>query len=363
MKLKPFLLGFGIVAVLFTLAPIIATDYWWIRMLDFPHTQLTILTMVALVVYFARFDIKSWKDYAFVAILTACFIFQLSKIYPYLPHNEFEVGEASEDADPTKVVRFFAANVLQENENSDLLVRELKIQNPDIILLTETNQIWKENLTEAISEFPYKVEVPMQNTYGMLLYSKLPLKNPKINFLVDDSIPSIETRVRLNSGSEFQLFAIHPTPPMPQHNPSSTDRDAEMMIIAKKARASKLPVVVAGDFNDVAWSGTTGLFKTVGGLLDVRVGRGFYNTFDANSFVLRWPLDHFFVTEEFRVVECKAINTIDSDHFPFFITLSLEPEYANMQRPASPTKEQIIRANIQITEARNKHEEERSKKD
>ncbi|MDT0690081.1 endonuclease/exonuclease/phosphatase family protein [Salegentibacter sp. F188] len=361
MKLKPFLLGFGILAVLLTLAPLIAADYWWIRIFDFPHTQLTILTMVALVVYFARFNIRSWKDYSFVAVLTACFVFQLSKIYPYLPHNQYEVGEASEGIHQDNTIRFFAANVLQKNKNSDLLIRELENQNPDIILLTETNGKWKDNLIKATLDFPYKVEIPMDNTYGMLLYSKLPLKNPKINFLVDDSIPSIETIVQLKSGKEIQLFTIHPTPPMPQHNPSSSDRDAEMMIIAKKARDSKLPVIVAGDFNDVAWSSTTGLFKTVGGLLDVRIGRGFYNTFDATSSILRWPLDHFFVTEDFRLVNCKTISGIDSDHFPFYLTLSLEPEHAAMQKPASPTKEQIITANNQIAEARKKQEEKQKK--
>ncbi|MDT0685785.1 endonuclease/exonuclease/phosphatase family protein [Autumnicola psychrophila] len=361
MKLKPFLLGFGILAVLLTLAPIIAADYWWIRMFDYPHTQLTILTMVALVVYFAKFDIRSWKDYAFVVVLTACFVFQLLKIYPYLPHKQYEVGEASEDIKQENTIRFFAANVLQKNETSDLLIKELENQNPDVILLTETNYKWKKSLSEATSNFPFKVEVPMDNTYGMLLYSKLPLKNSKINFLVDDSIPSIETIVELRSGKDVQLFAIHPTPPMPQHNPSSTDRDAEMMIIAKKTRASKLPVIVAGDFNDVAWSSTTGLFKAVGGLLDVRVGRGFFNTFDATSSLLRWPLDHFFVTEDFRLVDCRTIANIDSDHFPFYLTLSFEPEHANMQKAAAPTKEQIMLANTQIAEARKKQEEENNR--
>ena len=81
MSLKPVLQVIGAVAVVLTLIPLIAMDYWWIRMFDFPHIQLTILTMVALITYFMRFDIKLWQDYAFVSVLIGCFVFQYLKIF------------------------------------------------------------------------------------------------------------------------------------------------------------------------------------------------------------------------------------------------------------------------------------------
>nr|WP_211362780.1 hypothetical protein [Gillisia hiemivivida] len=51
---------------------------------------------------------------------------------------------------------------------------------------------------------------------------------------------------------------------------------------------------------------------------DVRIGRGLYNTFDAQSMIMRWPLDHFFVSEGIAVVEFKQLKKIGSDHFPLF---------------------------------------------
>jgi len=352
MRLKPFLQGFGMLAVLLTLLPIAAADFWWIRMFDFPHIQLTILTFVAFVVYFIKFDIKWLQDYIFVSVLLACFIFQLVKIYPYLPHSNFEVGDSSSKSDKSNNILFYSANVFQDNTNSSLLIREIAINDPDVLLLMETNERWMNDISGAITKYPYKMEVPLDNTYGMLLYSKLKMKDAKVRYLVNDSIPSIHTLLVLKNGKEISFHAIHPTPPMPQENPTSTDRDAEMMQLAVMSMNRELPVIVAGDFNDVAWSGTSVLFKNVSRLLDLRVGRGFYNSFDVSSFILKWPLDHFFVSEEFRVSEIKTGESIDSDHYPFLISLSLEPDKATEQKAKYPTENQLKRAIDRIEQAK-----------
>lgn len=135
-----------------------------------------------------------------------------------------------------------------------------------------------------------------------------------------------------------------------------------MMKIAFMAKDSKLPVIVAGDFNDVAWSSTTALFQNVGGLLNTRIGRGFYNTFDASSFIMRWSLDHVFVTEEFRVAHFKLGSEIDSDHLPLYIELNLEPERAEEQKPEPATEEEIKSAREQI-EAQQEESKEDAQKD
>ncbi|MDX1542306.1 MAG: endonuclease/exonuclease/phosphatase family protein [Christiangramia sp.] len=351
MNLKSFLQGFGILAVTITLVPLIAADFWWIRIFDYPHIELTLLTLTAIAAYFLRFEIKNWRDYVFMTVLVACFIYQFAKIYPYTPFSPLEVNEPTENVDTSTAFTILTSNVLQKNKISDSLISEMKRVQPDIAVFTETNTRWKNEINQGIGkDYPYKVEVPLPNTYGMLLYSKLDLINPQVKFLVDDSIPSIHTQIQLKSGDRIQLHAIHPTPPMPQHNPSSSDRDAEMMKIALQARDSQLPVLVIGDFNDVPWSQTVGLFKNVGELLDVRIGRSFYNSFDATSFIMRWPLDHIFVSEEFSVKSISIGSFIESDHFPYYAELFLEPRLANEQKPDKATKKQVEKARKQINE-------------
>jgi len=344
--LKTILQIFGLIAVLLTLMPFVAIDYWWIRMFDFPHLQLTFLTLVALLTYFIKFDFKNYRDYILMVILLACFIFQALKIYPYTGLSQYEVLKSSSSK---KTLKIYTANVLQDNEVTEKLIKEIESMDADVMVFTETNAFWKDAIKKGLpNEYLYKVEYPLDNTYGMLLYSKLPLINPEIRFLVNDSIPSIHTKIKMHSNDTIQLYAIHPTPPMPQENPKSTDRDSEMMQIALFSRESKHPVVVVGDFNDVAWSETSQLFQRVSELLDLRKGRGLFNTYNANNFLLRWPLDHVFVSKEFRYINAKRGNDIESDHFPFYAELNLEPENADVQKPKPPSAEDIESAKKQI---------------
>lgn len=371
MKLKFFLQLFGGLSILVTVLPFIAIDYWWIRVFDFPHLQLTAFTLLIALLFLFRFDSKKWMDYAFFLVLVGCLVFQCTKIYPYTPLANFEVLNSTPNSDaPT--LSIYAANVLQTNEQKDKLIATIEAAKTDLLLFTETDYAWKKQIAAAISkDYPYYIGIPLSNTYGMLLYSKLPLIDPQVQFIVDDSIPSIHSLFLLPSGDTIQLFAIHPTPPMPQHNPSSTDRDAEMMKIALKSLNTPYPVVVVGDFNDVAWSESNENFQEVSRLLDPRKGRGFYNTFHADYFFLRWPLDHVFVSKHFRVSAIKREADINSDHFPISIHLTFEPQKASVQKAPAPKKEDIEKANKQIEaevevekeEAEERIEEQKQKKE
>jgi len=347
MKFKTFLYIFGIVAVTLTIFPFVAVDYWWIRIFDFPHIQLTILTFVAFVVFFMKFDVKRINDYLFVTIMAACLLIQILKIFPYTSLASKDIYN-SEEINPNTTISLYTSNVLQSNKKMELLINDIKSKNPDVILLVETDKRWMEYIVNHLpTGYKYNIEAPQDNTYGMLLYSKYKLINPEVKFLVDKDIPSIHTKLMLTTGDTIQLYSIHPTPPMPQHNPRSTDRDSEMMKIANLSRTSTYPVIVLGDFNDVAWSNTTSLFQNVGELLDIRKGRGVYNTYNANSIIFRWPLDHIFVSAEFRLIVIKLGEDINSDHLPTYAKLSFEPERASEQQPKKPAEKQLKSAQEQ----------------
>ncbi|WP_044398902.1 endonuclease/exonuclease/phosphatase family protein [Lacinutrix sp. Hel_I_90] len=347
MKLKLILQIFGLITVVLTLLPIIDLDYWFIRMLDFPHLQLTVLTLFSALLFYIKFEVNDYRDSLFLITLLCCFLFQVYKIYPYTPIAKkelFDYSKASKDS-----LTLFTANLLQKNNNVNKIKEVIKTIDADVMVFTEANARWKNDLESiTLTKYPYKVEIALPNTYGMLFYSKHKLKDAQVRYLVDDSIPSIHTKLVLPNQDIVQFYAIHPTPPMPQENPMSTDRDAELMLVAKLAKESEYPVIVLGDLNDVAWSETSNLFKSVSGLLDARVGRGFFNTYNAEKYLLRWPLDHIFVSELFRYKDMRLCEAIDSDHFPLFMSLSYEPDLAKAQEKNPPTKEEMENANQQM---------------
>tara|TARA_R110002049_G_scaffold90303_4_gene226518 strand:- start:3529 stop:4605 length:1077 start_codon:yes stop_codon:yes gene_type:complete len=347
-KLKVAFQIFGIIAIILTLLPFVAMDFWWVRIFDFPHLQLTFLTISAIVIYLIKFDFIDYRDYIFMALLVACAVYQSVKLYPYTTFADYQVQNSSSNID--KTLKVLTANLLQENKKYESFIDEVKSVDADILLLTEVNNSWQEQLSKELEvNYGHKVEYPLDNTYGMSLYSKYPLAYSEVKFLVSDSIPSIHTKIKISNVLTIQLYGIHPTPPMPQENPKSTDRDSELMQIALLSRNRPHPVIVLGDFNDVAWSQTSKLFHNVSELLDARIGRGLFSTFSAKSWILRWPLDHIFISEEFRVKTLKSGNDISSDHFPFYTELTFEPDKAKVQKAPPATTQNINLAKKQIT--------------
>lgn len=236
------------------------------------------------------------------------------------------------------------ANVFEDNTNKKGCVAEVLKANPDVVVLLETNKLWEQQTIDLQDTYPHAVKVPLENTYGLLLYSKLELIDPQVKYLVEEGIPSIHTQIRLPNGQIVQFYAVHPTPPVPGENVRSTERDKELLLIADLAKACNTPVIVAGDLNDVAWSYTTELFLKMSGLLDPRRGRGFFNSFNAHYPFLRFPLDHAFTSKDFKLKQIKRFNNFGSDHFPIYLSLQYEAEAATQQKSMKPDADDIEEA-------------------
>jgi endonuclease/exonuclease/phosphatase (EEP) superfamily protein YafD len=314
------------ILIIATFMPLLTFKEWYIRIFDFPRAQIFVLAGVTLLVFQAM---RMWRfrmDKLLIVGLIASLIFEAVNIYPYTFLSPVQVQQAPSDAPADGQVSIMVSNVFQDNEEHQLLIDLIREQDPDILITLETDSIWQEALRPATDPYLERVEIPMSNTYGMHLYSKLPLRQTRIRYLLDEEVPSIKTYVQLRNGTWVELHAVHPKPPVPTEDPDSRRRDAEIVIVGKEVKESNYPVIVAGDFNDVAWSHTTTLFQEVSGLLDPRIGRGFYNTFHAKYKVLRWPLDHIFHSDHFKLIILERLPHIKSDHFPIFAKLSFAPE-------------------------------------
>lgn len=328
--------GTAVIVILWTALPFLRHEAWWIRIFDFPRRQIAVLTLATIPIYVALAGFDDALDWVLVAALCGCALYQLARIGAYTPLFAKQAKSAAAVHADERRFGIVVANVLTTNRNAAALLGIVRDRDPDVMLFVETDAWWQAQLDALEATHPYTVKCPQDNLYGMHLYSRLELVDPKLRFLLEPDIPSIHTRLRLRSGDCIELHCVHPRPPAPTEASSSVERDAELLLVAKTVAAGGQPAIVLGDLNDVAWSATTRLFQKVSGMLDPRVGRGMFSTFHAKHVWLRWPLDHIFISPEFTVASLKRLEYFGSDHFPIYAELAYDPPAAPAQEAPKP---------------------------
>lgn len=315
---------FSGILVVSSAVPLIRHDFWTFRMFEFPRFQKWIVNLVLGVAYLSILDISNTLHVIVLSLLVINFGYLTYQIFPYLPISPKQIENAPKGANTD--LRILIYNVYQFNREFDKLHALVRRTDADLILMVETDKWWKDKSMAGFGHhYPHLVLEDRENTYGMLIFSKLPISNTEVRHLIKEDVPSVSMELELEKGDRIKFYALHPEPPVPGENLHSTDRDAEILMIGKEAAESKLPVIVAGDLNDVAWSYTSHLFQKISGLLDPRRGRGFFSSFHAKYPLFRWPLDHIFCSGHFRVCRMERLPGIGSDHFPILVELYLSP--------------------------------------
>ena len=312
-------------------------DNWWVRGVDFPRIQILFLGIIAwvgMLLFWSQWQLGQWLLFIALCITLG---FQLRMVLPYTKMWKKEVEKAKDKPEgEAHHLKIMVSNVLTDNDETQKLVDLVEQKQPDILITLETDDKWQQALSVIESDYPYTVKVPLDNLYGMHLYSKLELIDPEVKYLMIDDIPSIHTQIRLQSGRIIWLYCLHPMPPSPTEADKSTTRDAELLMVGRHIKENEQTAILAGDLNDVAWSKTTRRFQRISGLLDPRIGRHFINTFHVDYPFLRWALDHIFHSACFTVVDIKRMPSIGSDHFPVLTTLQYEPEETSKQEKNAP---------------------------
>ncbi|OLY92941.1 Uncharacterized conserved protein YafD, endonuclease/exonuclease/phosphatase (EEP) superfamily [Cnuella takakiae] len=324
-------------------------NFWIFKVFEYPRLQKLFLMVGCLVGWIAVWPALTTFHLVLFILLLAFSLFYCSRILPYSTLWPKEIKRMPPSAKNVDL-KLFAANVLQDNREYHRLLKQIKDMDADIVFLLETDEGWAQAMKELEATYPYKLLQPIDNTYGLLFYSRLKILSGKVLFRVKEGVPSIDAIVELPNGRPIQIWGLHPEPPVPGENLFSTAKDKELMKVALLARECKLPCIVFGDLNDVAWSHTTKLFRKTSGLLDPRIGRGFYSTFSAHHWWVRFPLDYIFCSTDFGLVRMKRLPPNGSDHFATFVHLVYEPRLEPVQSGLEARKEEIKEAREMATQ-------------
>ena len=318
-----------LIFVVSTFFPATRNPHWFFRTSDFIRVQTFLIQniLLFLFIYFEKeFSIFSW---IILFSLVATIIYQIFKIFPYTSFFPKRKSKAKSNGK----VSILAGNVLQTNSQYPKFVKEINHFDPDMVLVMESNKDWENALSEIEEIYPFNVKVPLENFYGMHLYSKTELMNVEVKYQIEADKPSIFFDYPLKGNASIHFCCLHPAPPSPTENETSKERDAELMLTGKRIRKLDKPTVVCGDMNDVVWSRTTRLFKKMTGMVDPRVGRGFFSTYNANYFFLRFPLDHLFHTKDLYVGKMQRSKYFGSDHYAMYYEIHHKQ---NTETPRNP---------------------------
>jgi len=334
------LLVLALVALAASVLSTLPWPYWWTRMFDFPRLQIAALAALVLAAYLGvnlAAGAMQPFDWGVAGLLAAVLVYQLVWVARYSPLTKAQSRTVT-GVPRERRLRLIVTNVWMENRDFERWHAVIGSEEADVILAVETDDWWAERMRVLEEAYPYREEIPQEDTYGMVLYSRLPLEDLAVKRLVEDEVPSLWARVKLPDGPRVQLVCVHPRPPRPDIGQDSSLRDAELVLVARELEPMERPVVVAGDLNDVAWSYTTTLFQRLARLLDPRLGRGLFMTFHADHPLLRYPLDHVFHSDDLALVELRVLGHTGSDHFPLLVDLAWVPDDDEQQAPEADAK-------------------------
>lgn len=340
--------------VAITVVPFLPIAHGIVRIGDFPRQQILVLALGCFILSFAS-NGALFGQPIFPVLFAAVALFQAWLIAEFtgLWRKESKAFDAA--VDEGRRLRLVTSNVKMSNRDYAAHIRILKASDPDVLILMETDAPWLDGMREILDRYPYRLEQPQENAYGMALASKFPLAEGSVQDLLTKGVPSIFATVVLDESLRFRLYSIHPEPPVPHRG--TEGRDGETALISLAARKESGPLIVTGDLNDVAWSKTTRRFRRISGLLDPRVGRRMVNTFDARFWFMRWPLDHLFHSAHFRLVHMQRLHPGGSDHFPVQFDLVLCADPDAISRPDPADEGDLSRARDLVRQADERDEE------
>ncbi|EHR9044418.1 endonuclease/exonuclease/phosphatase, partial [Escherichia coli] len=239
----------AILLAVITFIPVSGNTSWVVGGWDFPRLQILLLCTLNVFLSVVFLDLFTELFVGIISLI--CVAYQLVWIIPYTVIGKKQVKEIK-DSDGFLGLSILVFNVLMTNKKYIPILELINKEKPDILVLLETNLWWEQKLSPLDEVFPYSLKCPKENLYGMHVYSWMILSDAEIQYLVDKEIPSMNMIVHMPEGLRIRLHCLHPVPPSPTESDESTDRDSELLMVGKSIADSELPVILAGDLNDVA---------------------------------------------------------------------------------------------------------------
>jgi endonuclease/exonuclease/phosphatase (EEP) superfamily protein YafD len=217
--------------------------------------------------------------------------------------------------------RLLVMNVLRENQDRQTVIDFVQIADPDVILLFETDQAWQAALSTALAErWPHQKVVPLNNHYGMCLFSKQQWTSAQQLELTALQIPLFDVQF---AEPDWRMISTHALAPLGGR--AWRVRNEQFDAIAKLVSAGETRrTVLVGDLNCTPWAPKMRAFVKQTGLRDAAYGHQLKFTWYVAPLPLAGlPIDHVLVGAEIGVTSHQVGPPLGSDHRPVTVELAM----------------------------------------
>jgi len=209
-------------------------------------------------------------------------------------------------------------NVYIDNEYVDDVADRILLEDPDVLVLLEVGDFGWAKLKRVRERMPYVMTALRNDSFGMAILSRKPLREGSVLQFSKTSIPSLIS-VFDHDGEPVTLIATHPLPPSSDW--PIKDRDLVLGSAARLASAVDGDVLLVGDFNLTPWTPRFRRLLHDSGLQDTRKGFGTQPTWPSGLPWLWLPLDHILVPQSWNTLERYTGPFTGSDHRPVLAVL------------------------------------------
>ncbi len=265
---------------------------------------------------------------AFALILNLVSIGFTTLAVPGLNQSSNEIVRTFNNVSPMPSQKFSQAgknltlvqfNLRNKNHEFSKLKDYVSKLQPDVLCLEEYTSAWENSLAELKKDYPYVISQTQEDPFGIAIFSKHPMLTPSILTLGELQIPSAYCQIKVQ-GRTVGVLATHPFPPL-NGNAYRLRNEQYKAIVEFVRKNDSASFVVAGDLNCAPWSSCFGDLVNRAQLRDTRVGFGLGETWPADWWILRLPLDHVLTSRNVDTVKRVVGDDLGSDHLPVYVEL------------------------------------------
>lgn len=226
-------------------------------------------------------------------------------------------AQAASGQEPT--YSLLQLNLRYDHREPAELLRLVAREKPDIITLEEASAQWEPTLKLLEARYPYRQHCRKgSDTWGVSILSRRPFAEGSESGCSGDGIMTF-ARFDLG-GAPVTVVALHLAWPWPYGQAD------EIALIEPHLARLDGPLLIAGDFNAVAWSKSVRRIETASGARHIAGIRPSFAPLSFPAGLTRYiglPIDQILASPGVRLAKIATLGPVGSDHLPVRLDFSV----------------------------------------